>query len=564
MAELRRWLRRHRSVAAIAVAWLTMVVWFPTLQLPEPAALGLAAEAGRGAAGSGGVTEVSAADSAGATDATAAPTGSGGAAGSGGVQGGAARAGGAGAGVATVPGGAGTAAAGRACRALQGSPPSVYFPTCVPEWSGDNGGVTAPGVTSTKIRIADFWNADPDGGLAPGADAEAYKQARDTFVRHFNEIFQLYGRQVEVVDFYAENDDQHSGACIDAARLADQNVFGVLGGAPNFAKCAAERHRIVSFNSSGDQPESWYAKYHPYIWGHTMDCERTGHGIAEYVGKRVAHRPARWAGDPEMHHQTRRLGLYVPDDEIYGPCVKLAERGLEQEYGAEFVSVFRYSLNKERLADQANRAVVQFKADRVTSVVLAADPVSVGLMTAAATGQQWRPEWVTTGVAGQTFDFYGRLYDQTQVDGHMFGRAAGPEERRYFGSDGEPAEVHRRLTGRELPAQTQGSFYEFLDIFDRIQAAGPRLDAHAIGEGSFSSPEIGSPEAPFGPLSNRTRPDGSPGHDHTRQDGAREVYWDGSAPTYDGQRGAFVSTMEGRFFRPGDWKREDPPVFAGR
>lgn len=526
--------RRYRVLLAIGTAWLATVVVLPSVQAPRAEIL-----AGRGAlpgVSSGeGVSGVTSLEEGVAPTATVASAPAAGA-------------------QRTAATAAGNAAA---CRALTGPIPSVYFPACVPEWRGDNGGATAPGVTATTIRLADYW--------APRETGDNYIKARSVFLAYFNKVFQLYGRHVEIVDFHADNDpENHEGACTDAATAQSRiNPFAIAESPPQVASCAAERG-IMSFASSDEHPESFFARYHPYIWGHVMACERMGYQLGEYLGKRVASRPARWAGDAELNGRLRRLALYVPEDAVYGPCIRIAERSLEHDYGAKFASVFRYGPSKERLADQAARAILQFKTDGATSVVLAADTLSIELLTDAATASDFHPEWITSGVAASTWDMRARNYDQSQVNGHMFGRAVNAEERLVFGPEGEPNRLYRQLTGHNLPSGTGGFFYGWLEVFTRLQAAGPRLDAAAVARGAFTASPIGVATDPNGVLSYRTTVDGRPGVDHTREDSAREVYWDGDRVGYDGKRGTFVSTYNGRFFNSGEWPAGEPPVYPGR
>ena len=107
------------------------------------------------------------------------------------------------------------------------------------------------------------------------------------------------------------------GACRDATYIKDTlKAFAVVGGkntpgssARVFAECAAER-KLMTFGAAPYYPETWYKKYHPYAWGGVMECERISYQLAEYIGKRLAERKAKWAGDtmiPEPDAQVRHL-----------------------------------------------------------------------------------------------------------------------------------------------------------------------------------------------------------------------------------------------------------------
>jgi hypothetical protein len=89
-------------------------------------------------------------------------------------------------------------------------------PPCVPYWKGDNGGSTARGVDANTIRIgvgetqneSDLWN------------------------KFFNDRFQLYGRQIQLVPIKCGGDSDSPQATMvqRADTVASQdNVFAVLG-----------------------------------------------------------------------------------------------------------------------------------------------------------------------------------------------------------------------------------------------------------------------------------------------------------------------------------------------
>ena len=106
-----------------------------------------------------------------------------------------------------------------------------------------------------------------------------------------------------------------------------------------------------------------------------MDCERVSAHVAEYIGKRLIGKPAEFAGDPELAEQERKFGTYVPDNEEYGHCVDVTERTVREEYGGEGSrSSSDYQLDISSFADQAQRAIVQFKAEGVTTVIIACRP----------------------------------------------------------------------------------------------------------------------------------------------------------------------------------------------
>ena len=325
-------------------------------------------------------------------------------------------------------------------------PTSSYAAPCIPAFSGPNGGATAPGVTATTIRIVrrkfpESANSQAVAAVAQqagAADPEEVRAIGRTFIGYFEKMFELYGRKVEWIDYESQygnstNEAQGRGreeACLDADVVAKElKAFGVIGEALGaagsvsavFAECAAQRGVLV-LDGAAYASDTFYKRYHPYIWAAAMDCERIVYQVVEYLAKRLARKPAKFAGDDATRAKRRMFGTYVPtggDDPTCGDLTQseLARYGLADESG----SVYRYTLDVSRFPDEAARGVRQFKNDGVTSVVLACDPISVIFLTQSATNQGWYPEWLLIGVALTDVDNLGRLYDKRQVDGHMFG-----------------------------------------------------------------------------------------------------------------------------------------------
>src|SRR5688572_17628614 len=83
-------------------------------------------------------------------------------------------------------------------RKCVGDPPrqieDPQSPPCVPYWAGNNGGVTAPGVTRDLIRVAmrqsDFETAD-------------------AIARFFNQRFEFYGRKIWLYRYTPQGNEQN-------------------------------------------------------------------------------------------------------------------------------------------------------------------------------------------------------------------------------------------------------------------------------------------------------------------------------------------------------------------
>lgn len=481
--------------------------------------------------------------------------------------------------------GTGTTVGGVACKdGVKQVPDLQYSLPCVPKFSGDNGGETSRGVTADTIKIvirefpetANSQAVQKEIEAAGFASTEISRTIREQFVDYYNKNYELYGRKVEVIRYESKFGNAtaealgggREGACQDATLIADElKAFAVTGGSGSFSECAAERGLVV-FGAAAYFSESFYEKWSPYLYNTTMSCERISSHNAEYIGKRLVGKPAKWAGDPALAKTTRKFGTYVPDNEEYQKCTDVTESTLRDTYKAEPGLRVNYALDISRFADQAKRAIIQFKADGVTTVITASDPISIGLLTKEATAQSYFPEWFIIGTAGQDTDGFGRSYDQKQVDGHMFGISQLGSSAKLYGETADAPKLYAKLNGgKKIPGGTVGGLYDWTNIFNLLQGAGPQLTPENIEKGIAKMPSLGAPDFAVGKWSYGNGADGTP--DHTAVDDSREVYWDGTAEPGPEERdrtkkGSFVESEPGKRHDLGDWPTTEPKVYPGR
>jgi hypothetical protein len=595
-------LRRYQPFYVFGILWIVMAALFPSVNPLN----------GDGGDDGGGYSNVAAGDfattGAGVGSASSQPAGGGGSAAGGGAiaagspaltsgGGSSARAatgtGGVAAAAAPVVGapGAAAGAAGLTRGGFECAPGtrqipwSLYAAPCQVASDGTNPGATAPGVTGEEIILVERNFPETANSRATSAvlvqagfaDPKITQEVRDDWWTWFDSMFELYGRHVKHIKWESQNgnstDEAQSkgkeGACLDADVIAKEIGAFALdgdGGTGPEGECLAERG-IVAFRAGAYFPEDWYRRHHPYLYETLMECERISIQTAEYVGKRLSHKKAQWALDPIYQQSERLFGTYVPDNDEYQHCVSLYRADLENKYDTDPGPKYDYILDISRFADEAAKAVVQFKAQGVTSLILACDPISVIFLTQAAESQQWGPEWVLIGVAAQDTDLFGRLYSQNRVAGHMFGISQLGDILTLIGPGSEAGESYRHVPREqrhydEMPEGTNGDYYSVLHAFNGLQLAGPNLNAQSIFEGYCQ--RYGEAAAlPFGLWRFNRNPDGTPGCDHTATEDSREVYWDSEAIAPDGKAGTFLATMNGQRFTNGEWPEGDPQVYPG-
>src|SRR4051812_24579249 len=465
-------------------------------------------------------------------------------------------------------------------------PGSTYAIPCQNVYSGPNGGATDRGVSDKEIIIvnrkfpesANDKAAEAVGKQAGFADPTVTAAARAELLDYFNKSYELYGRKVKWVDYTSENgnstDEAQSkgkeGACLDADKIVKElHAFAVYSSTQPFSDCAAERGLLV-FQASPYFPEKNFVHYHPFQWAITMDCERIAYQTSEYMAKRLINKPAKFAGDATLKAKTRVFGTYVPDNDGYQYCVNTYKRELKEKYGyGDNMPQYNYQLDISRFPDQAAQASVQFAAAGVTTVVLACDFISATVLTAAASQQQWHPEWFTIGVGGVDLDNTARLDDQSQVNGHLFGMSQLGDAQKLIGPNSEPGQVYKNATGKDLDPGTNGDYHGLVHMYNMIEAAGPVLNSANIAKGAGTIPIRGAAPYPAGRWSFIDNPRGEPGGDHTEVQDAREVYWvsqncgqtctnTASDPYYngaDGKNGTFKVTHDGERFVSGAWAK---------
>ena len=476
--------------------------------------------------------------------------------------------------------GAGVTVGGVPCHAgVRQSPYSSYADPCVDRFNGSNGGATWQGVSSNAITIVIRHTSDANGANAVATEAEVEAAGGVSYsveegytqklVAYFNKTFELYGRQVKLVDYQGQGnysneelDQDQAGACADADAIAtSDHAFGVIDFEGNFetepfSQCAA-RYRLYIPEGAAYFPESFYQSVNPYVWGITMNCTLIAPEFDEFAVKQFFPYPAQYAGNDgavNLHNVQRKLAVYIPNNAGYQQCdqeskQQLAKDGIPASRGDQY----NYALDISTFPQDAQRAIIQFSADKDTSILLACDPISPIFLTQDAVQQNYAPEWVLEGVALTDSDNFAQLWDQKAIDGRLFGMSLAGSTAALLSPSGEAAKA---LSAAGVPVNPSAvvDYYELLPMFDQMQAAGPNLTPANIAAGSAALPAGGTDYTPEGPWYL--------GSSHTLQRGARLVWWNGSAMSQaDGKVGTYEPVYDGRFFQLGEYPTGTPPFF---
>jgi hypothetical protein len=388
--------------------------------------------------------------------------------------------------------------------------PSVYSPPCVPVSTGANGGATSSGVTGTTINVV-YYQAQP-GGLASaisgaaGTNAQALATAQ-AYAAMFNQVYELYGRHVNLIPFTASGADSDPVAAhADAVTVAQQlHAFASINGPGTTSAYEEELAREHVFcMACGDS--STYGEIErnaPFQWANLPTADTSLDETIDYLVAKLSGKDAVWAGDPGLHTQKRKFIIVSETSEPPSPGYAELAASLTRKLQAGRVNVASpadlvYTLNLATLPAQAATIAEKLKSSGATSVVFAGDPIMPIYLTKACANIGYFPEWIITGIVLTDTSVLGRYYDQREW-GHAFGVsslavpvpvAAGDADHLYrwwYGATASPA-------SRAAPAIIP----PILQFFAGVQLAGPDLTPSTFTTGFFHAPPAGG--GPTSPL----------------------------------------------------------------
>ena len=480
----------------------------------------------------------------------------------------------------TVAIGSGVTRGGVPCsKGVRQIPFSVYAAPCIGKFTGNNGGKTWNGVTGTTITIIHRHTSDANGANEQANDAQIVASGGSTYeedakyktalVAYFNKTMELYGRHVVLKDFNGKGtySDEELGqgqaaACADADTEANTlhgfssiDFEGDFEWGP-FAECAA-RYKMWLPQAAPYFPESWYKKYDPYMWSTIMDCENIAHELGEFMGKQIVNYPAQFAGmdgAQNLKGLQRKFGTYVPNNPEYQECVQENKAVLEKSYGVSSsrLDQYNYQLNIQDFPNDAQRAAIQFAANKDTTIILACDPISPIFLTKDTANQGYYPEYLIIGVAYTDSDNWAQLWDQTAVRNRLFGLSQAASTKTLLNPNGEAGRVLRSI-GLPVNISSVSEYYLELSMFDQLQAAGPDLTPANIAAGTHGLP-MSSQGGAWGTWYF--------GAGHTAVKDSREVYWTPGTSSYNGKPGTYVEIYNGKRFQTGQFPTGKPPFYG--
>lgn len=381
--------------------------------------------------------------------------------------------------------------------------PYQWPPPCVKPWKegADNGGATATGVTATSIKVV-VRVADPPErpapqgvtNLATNAPAPVADAFRDT-ARVWTHKLETWGREIEW-SFMERSGSDEAAQRADALEAVNRKPFIVLDGIGDEIFCSEVANRkTICIGISGNSLIAEQQKPYRYVTG--VDYWATPKYVAELIGKGLAGKPAKWAGDEEIQGKKRAFGVvYNAGPGLLGIDVDFFNRELARWKAPKPTLMIPYDpplVSAEIAGDIQEKAptiVSRLKDADVTTVAIFSTYQVTAALTKAATQLDYYPEWLITSFQVQELDLYARgFYDQEQWDnafGIGFVRPA-------VLATGGPEHLYVWYWGpNNGNYTTNSSHYSQLGImFRSIHLAGPNLNAKSFRDGFFSQPPTG-------------------------------------------------------------------------
>ncbi len=450
------------------------------------------------------------------------------------------------------------------------SMPVLTQPDCFADVE-DNGGETAPGVTADTVKVVVYLAQENDivldfitGPINADDTNDQVREVYEVYTDMFNEVYQTYGRTVELEFLQASGaSTDEVAARADAVKAMDEmGAFAVWGG-PVLSNAWTEEIKARGGICIGCPT---LADAAPAVFNITQSATQIRLQFAEYAAKKLLGKPAIYAGDEAFHETERVFGsLYIDTGSQDSLDGAEESREILAENGIELKEQIGYELDPATLAEQATTAISRLKESGVTTVFIGGDPIAPKTFTEVATQQDYFPEWVLNGAALQDTTAFGRTYDQEQWS-HAFGLSALAA--RVVNGKGSSENLYQWWAGEYPPADdTVGVLFPNPGMFFAgLQAAGPNLTVETFRDGMFFA---GTPDdryvteqvITFG--NTEVWPnlgDYLSKEDYQGIDDMAELWWD---PTVEGDdeirkpgTGMYRAVDGGKRYLPGEWTDE--------
>ena len=296
---------------------------------------------------------------------------------------------------------------------------------CVKPWpkNANNGGATYQGVTKDSIKVVMRKPSDQvtNEGRSPIKDrATGQLVTVEDALRDTLPIFEKtsqWGRKLDVQVVESSGTDETANRA-DAVKITAMKPFAVIDliGDEVFLSTIAKA-KILALG--GMAPNKLSIAEDPYRWPLSIDYAANALLGAELITKDLAGKPAQYAGDASMQTKKRVFGS-VRSDAATAPDLQptfdeLKKHGVKLAQDLTYTPPLDASQIGTAVQEAAPTLVAKLKDSGVTSVlVLPSDYQMTAALTAAATKNDFHPEWISMGVGFSDIGLLARTLDQDQ------------------------------------------------------------------------------------------------------------------------------------------------------
>jgi len=422
-----------------------------------------------------------------------------------------------------------------------GNPPmqwdSVYAVPCEPEFTGNNGGSTAPGVTATTINVAvSFFGQQQTAGAINDTSAQSSQQLRtlNDIQKYFNAHAMMYNRKLQL--YYATEasaTDQESSQRSDVDNaIADYHPIAAMveGTPPEIDEYT--KHHIVTDHWETFE-ERFLESEAPYAWGQngpTDDAKLA----AEWICKQVKGYPpiaGVTTGQATYNPKAPRKFGSIEGNLAYFNTSKTLLAGLKTCN----VSSLDQAVGIDNPSDIQN-ALLKDQTSGVTSIILNIDLVDDLVIMEQAKSIGYFPEWLTTGWGGFDQDAYLMRDGTTDELSHTFGLSTteinkAPSEMECYRA---VASVDSGFVAHPLYCHI---YWEMLShLVDAIELNGPHLTGPSLARTYSTIPNVHiSPANNWAIIGGYSDP-----HRRSWADAASVYWWDAKDIDADGGTGTYA------------------------
>ena len=421
--------------------------------------------------------------------------------------------------------------------------PTLYAAPCVEPFEGDNGGATSQGVTEDEILIVRYEfdpTIDPVAASLVRAtgidtDPEAAFQTAQDFNSVFNEVYEIYGRKVRMVEYLGTGaSDDAEAARNDAIKIAEMEPFAVINGplqsSPTFSAELANQGVLCIAPCAQSLPDSVAEENAPYLWQNGATPDQAAAMAGEMIGNLAPPGQAELAGDPALQAQDRVYAL-VHYNTAEGTHTAVAEALTQAlaDKGVEVDEDIEYLLDASTIQEDARTLIARLENAGVTTVIFYGDPLMPRALTTQATAQDYWPEWILGPNLLADTAVFGRSFDQEQW-GNGFG--IGLVFLQGANEIGDAWITYDWAYGKEPPNDNYAAILPGVRaVFNGIQLAGPELTPETFRDSMLRYPiTAGYPTRPQLSWGEHGVWDG---FDYGGSDDAAVIWWDADAEGTD-------------------------------